>query len=127
VNKERSHALFTHHRKLNRWLQLGGHADGDADILQVALKEVREESGLTNIVALSEQIFDIDIHLVPDGSFGHYHYDIRFLLEGGRSEKLVISNESHDLAWIELSKMQEMINSPSILRMCVKTQEYTAI
>jgi 8-oxo-dGTP pyrophosphatase MutT (NUDIX family) len=120
VDKERTHALFTHHRKLNTWLQLGGHADGESDILQVALKEAREESGLQNISALSGQIFDVDINLILDGSSSHYHYDIRFLLEADRSEELVISDESHDLAWIELSKAESTITESSVLRMYSK-------
>src|SRR5207245_6935322 len=65
VDIDRSHALLTHHRKLNKWLQLGGHADGDPDILRVALREAREESSLESIRAVSEAIIDIDIHLIP--------------------------------------------------------------
>ena len=65
LDGERTHALLTHHRKLNKWLQLGGHADGDPDMLRVAMREAREESSLAVIQALSEQIFDVDIHIIP--------------------------------------------------------------
>src|SRR5215510_11521790 len=65
VDLDRTHALLTHHRKLNKWLQLGGHADGDPDILRVALREAREESNLDAIRPVSENIFDVDIHVIP--------------------------------------------------------------
>ena len=117
VDLDRSHALFTHHKKLNKWLQLGGHADGNPDILGVALKEAAEESGLRHIKPLSDQIFDIDIHRVPDHANGHYHYDIRFLLEADRNEPFIVSNESNALAWIDLSTIQDFTAEPSVLRM----------
>ena len=49
VDASRTRTLLTHHRKLDKWLQLGGHADGDPDLLAVALREGREESGLTRL------------------------------------------------------------------------------
>ena len=61
LNKAGDKALLMHHRKLNKWLQLGGHADGDSDILAVALKEAQEESGITSIEPVNNRIFDIDI------------------------------------------------------------------
>src|ERR1019366_3306840 len=64
VDRDRTHTLLTHHRKLDKWLQLGGHADGDLDILRVALREAREESGLEAIRPVSEEIFDVDIHTI---------------------------------------------------------------
>jgi 8-oxo-dGTP pyrophosphatase MutT (NUDIX family) len=84
VDRGRTHALLTHHRKLNKWLQLGGHADGDPDILRVALREAREESNLDAIRPVSEDIFDVDIHVIParGAEPEHLHYDVRFLLEG---------------------------------------------
>jgi len=122
VDLNRSHALFSHHKKLNMWLQLGGHADGDPDVFRVALKEAEEESGLKRIMPLSHQIFDIDVHLVPDGGSGHYHYDIRFIFEADRQEKLVVSDESHSLAWTELDTIEEVVTEPSILRMYSKAK-----
>jgi hypothetical protein len=63
VNKGGSRALLTHHKKLNQWLQVGGHADGNADVLAVALREAQEESGIATLRPLSKRIFDIDIHI----------------------------------------------------------------
>lgn len=62
LSKDHTHALLLHHKKLNRWLQLGGHCDGNPDVLAVAIKEAQEESGIQGIVAADPAIFDIDIH-----------------------------------------------------------------
>src|SRR5437773_8684321 len=95
VDRDRTHALLTRHRKLNKWLQLGGHADGDPDILRVALREAREESNLDAIRPVSEAIFDVDIHLIPEraGEPEHLHYDVRFLLEADRGSPLLATSE----------------------------------
>jgi len=122
INKERSHVLLTHHKKLNRWLQLGGHSDGDANTLAVALKEGREESGL-DVTPLSENIFDVDVHLIParQQEQEHYHYDVRFLLEADSQQPFVVSEESHDLAWVAIEALPDMIDEVSLLRMLKKT------
>lgn len=101
LNKAGDHALFTHHAKLNRWLQLGGHCDGNPDLLAVAIKEAQEESGIEHIIPVSSEIFDIDIHLIPENKkeAAHYHYDVRFLLQVTSDETIVRSDESHDLRW----------------------------
>ena len=96
--------LMTHHRKLDRWLQLGGHADGDRDLAAVALREAEEESGLSDLVVLPE-IFDLDRHWIPErkGVPGHWHCDVRYVVWAGKDEQFVVSEESHDLAWREIS------------------------
>jgi 8-oxo-dGTP pyrophosphatase MutT (NUDIX family) len=83
VNDARTHVLMTHHRKLNRWFQPGGHCDGEPDVLKVALKEANEETGLKNLNVVDGQVYDVDIHQIPErkGIPAHYHYDIRFLIE----------------------------------------------
>lgn len=125
IDPSKSKALLTHHRKLNKWLQLGGHADGDPDIFSVALREVQEESGLQKITPLSEEIFDIDIHLIPGPSGGHYHYDVRFLFEADPEEKLIVSHESHDLDWVLFDTLEKISQEPSVLRMRKKTELFT--
>ncbi|MDR3031488.1 MAG: NUDIX hydrolase [Holosporales bacterium] len=105
LNCNRTKFLLTKHKKLGLWLQLGGHADGDSDILNVALKEAREESGLGNIEAVSLEIFDIGYHFIPkyNETPSHYHYDIRFLAQAKNSDdEIRISNESDDLRWFEI-------------------------
>ena len=93
VDVTRTRTLLTHHRKLDKWLQLGGHADGESDLLAAALREAREESGLTRLRAVSPEIFDVDRHWIPPRKTdpGHYHYDLRFLFEADPSELLAIA------------------------------------
>src|SRR4051812_42515904 len=64
VNSDSTKVLLVEHAKLHKWLQPGGHADGDENVLRVALKEVDEETGLTNL-SYDGQLFDIDIHSIP--------------------------------------------------------------
>ena len=123
VDRERKRTLLTHHRKLNKWLQLGGHADGELDPLAVALREAREESGLTKLRVVDEAIFDVDRHLIPARKTepDHWHYDIRFMIEADPGEPIIISDESHDLAWIEIARMAAYNAEESMLRMSRKT------
>ena len=121
LSKDRSQALLMHHAKLNRWFQLGGHCDGDTDVLAVALKEAQEESGIEGIVPVSHKIFDIDIHLIPENSRekAHYHYDVRFLLAVNSNEQIIQNRESKELRWI--SKDDQMpTDSISVVRMFKK-------
>ena len=117
VDETKAFTLLTHHKKLNKWLQLGGHADGDPDVYLVALREAQEESGLKNIHPLSEEIFEVDVHLIPDKTGGHYHYDVRFLFQADRSEKLIVSHESKELAWVALDQLGDYTQERSVLRM----------
>lgn len=102
LNPKGDKALLTLHRNLKRWLQTGGHADGDADILNTALREAQEESGIEGITVVDEDIMDVDIHRIPanprKGEASHLHYDIRYLLRAPH-EHFAISEESIDLAW----------------------------
>lgn len=95
--------LLTHHKKLNRWLQPGGHADGDTDIAWVALREVREETGLPDL-RIEADIFDLDRHWIPAYRDvpGHWHYDVRFVVHATGSEEFIVSNESHALRWYSI-------------------------
>ena len=124
LDRERAFALLTHHRKLDKWLQLGGHADGEPDVLQVALREAREESGLEAVQPVSEDIFDIDIHEIParGSEREHLHYDVRFLLEADRNTPLAISAESRSLAWVALGQIAQLNPEESITRMVEKTR-----
>jgi 8-oxo-dGTP pyrophosphatase MutT (NUDIX family) len=123
IDLGREYVLLTHHMKLDRWLQLGGHADGDPDVLAVALREAMEETGLDTIRPLSRSIFDVDVHSIPsrDGEPAHFHYDIRFVFEAERTLPLRKSAESKALSWVKLSEVSRLTREESVMRMVVKT------
>ncbi|MBW3469883.1 NUDIX hydrolase [Arthrospiribacter ruber] len=126
VNKRRTHTLLTLHRKLNRWLQLGGHADGEENLQLVAMKEAEEESGLASLRLVDRGIFDIDRHVIPQKGETpeHFHYDVRFLIEAEIQEPLTISAESKDLAWVPFDAVADLVHhNASILRMLEKTSK----
>ena len=109
VSADGTRILMTHHRKLERWLQLGGHADGDRDMGRVALKEAQEESGLPGLSVDGDAIFDLDRHWIPERKEvpGHWHYDVRYVVRAGEDENYVVSEESHDLAWRLISDVAQ--------------------
>lgn len=117
VSADGQRVLLTHHRKLGRWLQLGGHADGDRDLAAVALKEAEEESGLTGL-AIDPAIFDLDRHRIPGHKDvpAHWHYDLRYVVRAGENEDFVVSDESHDLAWRGIVALAEDEAADSSLR-----------
>lgn len=122
VDRTGERLLMTHHRKLDRWLQLGGHADGDRDLAAVALREAEEESGLHDL-AVDARIFDLDRHWIPErGEIpGHWHYDVRYVVRCDGGEDFVVSDESHDLAWRGIAGLFEDPQiDPSIRRMARK-------
>lgn len=100
VSADGERVLLTHHRKLNRWLQPGGHADGKGNLAGVALREAEEETGLRGL-RLEPTLFDIDRHAIPARGSDpeHWHYDVRFVVHAGADDNFVVSEESHALAW----------------------------
>ena len=119
VNRSGSKVILLHHRKLDRWLQPGGHADGEFDLRQVALREAREESGLSTIIPIDDVIFDLDIHKIPalHEHPEHLHFDLRFLCVGDEDESIVVSAESHDVRWVALQELARYTQESSIVRM----------
>jgi len=116
--------LLLFHLKLGRWLQPGGHADGDPDPLRVALREAREESGLAELAALSEEPLDVDVHPIPASGDdpAHLHYDIRYLLVAAPGQELRPSEESTALQWFERRRLTTVLMEKSLLRMERKTR-----
>lgn len=123
LDKAGARTLLTHHRKLGRWLQLGGHVDGEADVAAAAAREAEEESGIADLELVSPEIFDLDIHPIParGDEPAHLHYDARFLFRASGSEDFVVSGESIDLAWVPLDRLGDFTAEESILRMAMKT------
>lgn len=122
VSADGRRVLLTHHRKLDRWLQLGGHADGDTNLAAVALREAEEESGLHGLV-VEPAIFDLDRHRIParGDEPEHWHYDVRFVVRATASEDFVVSEESHALAWREIAALAgDVVMDESLRRMARK-------
>lgn len=119
VNHDHSQVLLTYHKKLNRWLQLGGHSDGNPNTRDVALREGQEESGIHNLEFVTKKIIDIDIHLIPKSKTEpeHYHYDIRFLLRAPEGSVIKKSSESKDLKWFTPSEVKALKTDESVLRL----------
>ena len=126
--------LLTLHGKLNKWLQLGGHTDGDHDVAASAIREAQEESGrpevtfypyesiFKNLHIQTPLIFDLDCHLIPGRTNEpeHYHFDVRFLCLLDDSLPLLISDESHELAWHPVHLARELNKERSMERQFVK-------
>ncbi len=124
INRTGDRVLLTHHKKLDMWLQLGGHADGDPDVLRVAIREAQEESGLEGIIPMSTTIFDLDVHRIPDhnNTPTHEHHDIRFLLQANTDTGYQISDESHELKWCTPDQALKLSTDQSVRRMVHKWQ-----
>jgi 8-oxo-dGTP pyrophosphatase MutT (NUDIX family) len=127
VSPDRESVLMLHHRKLDQWFQPGGHADGDNDVLRVALRETSEETGVdrANIRLVDDAVFDVDIHtiLASHEAPRHEHIDIRFLVEIDDSLPLPGSDESHDVLWVDFHDISRFNNNRSTYRMVEKTRE----
>lgn len=119
LNKSGTHTLLMHHTKLDIWVQLGGHCDGDSNVLAVAIKEASEESGILAIKPVHENIFDIDIHLIPENKNQkfHYHYDVRFLLQVENHDEIQSNRESKELRWIDKNIKNLPTKKLSVTRM----------
>jgi len=124
VNPSRTKVLLTHHAKLNKWVQLGGHTDEGEDWTAAALREAREESGLKELKLVEARLFDLDVHEIPErpGQAAHDHYDLRFLVEADDRVTLTVSEESHDVAWVALADLEHFTTEESQLRMARKTR-----
>ena len=112
-------ALMMHHTKLGIWVQLGGHCDGDWDVLRVAISEAQEETGITHIAPVHEGLFDLDVHTIPAraGEPAHYHYDLRFLLRVTSDEVPQPNHESTALRWVTTDPTTVPTTSAGIMRM----------
>ena len=110
LDARKQRVLLLFHRKLRRWLQPGGHGEGELDPRQIALREIEEETGLapTDLTAWpNEEILDVDVHQIParPGEPAHPHLDLRygFIAREGAAPRL--SEESHELRWFPLEDL----------------------
>lgn len=106
TNRQRTKVLMVYHNIYNSWSWCGGHADGEQDLLQVAMKECREETGLKNVRPVSEDIFSLEC-LTVDGHekrgayvSSHLHLNVTYLLEADESEPLTVcEGENSGVRW----------------------------
>lgn len=135
VNKERTKVLMAYHNIYQSWGWLGGHADGDEDLLRVCRKEVAEESGLTNIMQLGTGIYGINIlHVQPHykcGSYvnAHLHMDVVYLFEADERDAVRRKpDENSGVAWIPLDKINEYVTEEHMKGvyavLCEKLRKY---
>jgi 8-oxo-dGTP pyrophosphatase MutT (NUDIX family) len=126
IDRQTDTTLLTHHGKLGKWFQLGGHVDqGDATVLSAALREATEESGLAGLTPWDEAVFDVDVHTIPfhrgRGEPEHLHFDVRFLLAAPNRD-IAISDESNDLRWFSLDEAAAVASDDSLGRMIWKVR-----
>ena len=126
LSPDHESVLLVHHRKLGRWLQPGGHADGEMDLLQVALREAREETGLASFTTPpGGDPLDLDIHEIPPhgGEPAHLHLDVRFLLVAAAGEVPRASEESIAVRWVRRERLGDFSDEESLHRMERRTRE----
>ena len=111
-------ALLTHHKKLDAWLQLGGHCDGDANLVAGALREANEESGIEGL-SIDPLPLDLDIHVIParPGEPEHLHLDTRFVVVAPAGAREVVSDESNRLGWFTSREAEGIDADDSVRRL----------
>lgn len=127
VNPTRDKALMVYHRIFDSWAWTGGHADGEEDLLAVALREAREETGIKAPRPLSRDIFSLEI-LTVDGHEkrgeyvpSHLHMNLSYLLEADESEKLrAREDENSGVAWFGLEELCRAATEPWLVERVYK-------
>ena len=127
VNKEHTKVLMIYHNIYHSWSWTGGHADGDMDLLAVAMREAMEETGVKTITPVSEDIFSIEI-LTVDGHIkrgkyvpSHLHLNVTYLLEADEAEVLHIKqDENSGVAWFTLEEALEKCSEPWMIEWIYK-------
>ena len=112
VNKSRTKVLMIYHKIYKSWAWTGGHADGDSNLLHVAIKEAKEETGLKNVTPITENILGLDVlnvngH-VKKGKYisSHLHLSIAYLLEANEEDELIINEEeTNGVKWIPFAEL----------------------
>jgi 8-oxo-dGTP pyrophosphatase MutT (NUDIX family) len=121
--------LLHHHRRLDRWLQMGGHVEDGESAKDAALREAAEESGLRDLVMVSESVVDIDVHEIPPwkGEPGHSHFDVRYIARTSHPESIMIDRaESNELGWVDLDRAIPLMNEEASTRVILKIRKVVA-
>lgn len=114
IDESKQNILLMHHKKYNIWVQFGGHCDSDPDVLNVAKRELEEESGITNYSLILEDIFDVDVHKIPKHNNvpEHFHYDVRFLFQVPLDVQINMQeSEVNDIKWFKITEVMNIENS----------------
>lgn len=143
VSQNFENVLLTLHGKLNKWLQLGGHSDGNSRTHEVSLREVEEESGVQPIKIfepmrfLSDAVdlpsrplpFDFDYHFIPARKTEpeHIHYDVRYIVMADDRIPPVMSDESHDLKWMPITAARGVTDERSMHRQFDKIDYFRSL
>lgn len=123
TSASRRHFLLTHHKKLNRWLQLGGHVDGEPEVFRAAVREAQEESGLDDLAIHMTDgrvlPLDVDVHRIPanHSEAEHLHYDVRFLLIARIGAQPRANEESHEVRWFPVEEIGRLAGEESLMRL----------
>lgn len=127
VNKNRDKTLMIHHNIYNSWCWTGGHADGDQNLLEVALREAKEETGIKNIFPISNNIFALDIipvfSHIKNGKFvsSHLHITITYLMEADHTDQLIVkADENSGVKWIPVDKINVYSNEEHMKKIYAK-------
>ncbi len=119
LNKEKTKILMIYHKIYNSWAWTGGHSDGDSDLLYVAMKEAKEETGIKNVTPISKDIYSIEVITVDGhekrGKYvgSHVHLNVTYLLESDETEEIHIKeDENSDVKWIPINKIVETSSEP---------------
>lgn len=117
LNKEKTKVLMIYHNIYQSWAWTGGHADGESDLLQTAIRELREETGVQNVKVLDDNIFSLEVICVnghvKKGKYvsSHVHLNLTYLLEVDENEKLQIKeDENSNVKWIPIEEIPKKVN-----------------
>jgi 8-oxo-dGTP pyrophosphatase MutT (NUDIX family) len=123
VDADGGRFVLLHHAKLRRWLQPGGHADGEANLAAVALREATEETGVAGL-RVDPVPLDADVHEVrPPGEDPHLHLDVRYLVVAPPGAELAGNHESTDLRWVRWDELDRYAPDDGLRRLAAAARD----
>ena len=123
MNKALTKVLMIHHNIYNTWAWTGGHADGEENLLEVAIKEAKEETGLNTVELMSSEIASIDIlpvtgHVKKDRYVSaHLHLNVAYLLLANEEHSLLINErETSGVKWVNIDEIADHSQEPELIK-----------